>query len=188
MTKDEELELIKAAQGGDTVAMETIILAYNRLLISIVRKYFLIGGNQEDLISEGMLGLFKAVNSFDSSKNDNFSAYATILIKREVSSFIKCFYSKKQQVLNTSILIDDDDKLGEENNCPECDIICEETFNELIKEITDNLSSFEQVVFDYYLKGYKYKDIAKLTCKTDKCIDNALSRIKKKLEYLRERL
>ena len=188
MNKEQELELIKAAQAGDSMALETMLLEYNHLLVSVVRKYFLIGGNKEDLIQEGMLGLFNAVNSFDSNKNDNFSAYATILIEREIISYIKCFNSKKQQVLNSSIVIDDDDKLGEENNCPESDIIHEETTLELTKEIMSKLSGFERVVVDYYLKGYKYKDIAKLTGKTDKCIDNALSRIKKKLEYLRGRL
>ena len=186
--KDNEIELLKSAQAQDVNAFEQILMEYRHLVVAISRKYFLIGGDKEDLIQEGMIGLFKAVNSFDVTKNDNFSAYATILIEREISSCIKCFNSKKQQVLNSSIFIDDDDKFGKDNNCPESDIINEESTIELTKAIFKNLSPFETTVVDYYLKGYTYTDIAELTGKSAKSIDNALTRIKRKLEFLKEKL
>lgn len=185
--KENELELLKAAQEKNEEAIDQVFSQYRHLVVAISRKYFLIGGEQEDLIQEGMVGLFKAVNSFDIDKNDNFSVYATMLIEREIISAIRRANAGSQQVLSDSIFIDNDDELGD-SACPESDFINEERTEALTTEIFQKLSKFEKVVADYFLKGYNYVDIAKLTNKTPKSIDNALSRIKKKLEYLKERL
>ena len=185
--KDNEIKLLNLAKAKDAGAVEQVLVKYKHLVVSIARKYFLIGGDKEDLIQEGMIGLYKAVNSFDASKNNNFSAYAIMLIEREIISAIRSANSGNQQALSDSVFIDNDDELGD-FACPETDFIDEESINELTREINAKLSKFEKVVVDYYLKGYNYIDIAKITGKTSKSVDNALSRIKKKLEFLKERL
>ena len=185
--RENEKELLNLAKSKDTGAVEQVLAKYKHLVVAIARKYFLIGGDKEDLIQEGMIGLFKAVNTFDVDKSDNFSGYAVMLIEREIISAIRTANTGNQQALNERIFIDNDDELGD-SACPESDFINEESTLELTNEIKDKLSGFEKVVVDYYLKGYTYIDIATITGKTAKSIDNALSRIKKKLEYLKERL
>ncbi len=185
--KETELELLKAAQENNERAITQILAEYKHLVVVISRKYFLIGGEQEDLIQEGMSGLFKAIVTFDVDKSDNFSAYASMLIEREIISAIRHANTGGQQVLSDSILIDNDDELGD-NACPESDFINEEKSLALMSEIFSKLSKFEKVVAEHYLNGYNYVDIARMTGKTSKSIDNALSRMKKKLEYLKERL
>ena len=185
--KENEFELLGLARSKDAGAIEQVLAKYKHLVVSIARKYFLIGGDKEDLIQEGMMGLSRAINSFDESKSDNFSGYATMLIEREIISAIRSANAGNQQALNEGIFIDNDDELGDAT-CPESDFINEESTFELTNEIMGKLSKFEKVVVEYYLKGYTYLDIAKITEKQPKAIDNALSRIKKKLEYLKERL
>ena len=185
--REEEIKLLKSARDKEPKAIDKILMENKRLVVSIARKYFLIGGDQEDLIQEGMGGLFKAICSFDVEKNDSFYAYAKMLIEREIISAIRRANSGGQQPLSESILIDNDDELGDDV-CPESDFIHEKNTLELTNEIMTKLSPFEKIVVDYFLKGYKYTDIAKMTGKSSKSVDNALSRIKNKLEYLKERL
>ena len=180
--RENETKLLNLAKSKDTGAVEQILAKYKHLVVAVARKYFLIGGDKEDLIQEGMIGLYKAISVYDS-----FSGYAVMLIEREIISAIRTANTGNQQALNEGIFIDNDDELGD-SACPESDFINEESTLELTNEIKDKLSGFEKVVVDYYLKGYTYIDIAKITGKTAKSIDNALSRIKKKLEYLKERL
>ena len=146
------------------------------------------GGDKEDLIQEGMIGLFKAITNFDVAKNDNFTAYAVRIIEHEIINAIRRANSGNQQFFSESILISDDDFISSEELTPESRFISQENTIEITKEINDKLSKFERLVMDYYLKGYSYTDIAKVIHKPSKSIDNALSRIKKKLEYLKERL
>ena len=185
--KNNEIELLNSAKAKDAGALEQVLTKYKHVVVLIARKYFLIGGDKEDLIQEGMMGLYKAVNSFDAEKNNNFSAYANMLIEREIISAIRSANSGNQQALSESVFIDNDDELGD-SACPETDFIAEESTNELTNEINTKLSKFEKTVVDYYLKGYNYIDIAKITGKKPKAVDNALSRIKNKLAYLKERL
>ena len=179
--------LILKAKNHDEEAMDELLQHFKPKVIAISREYFLIGAEFDDLIQEGMIGLFKAVNSFNVDKNDNFSAYATMLIEREIISAIRRANTDGQHALSESIFIDNDDELGD-NACPESDFIDEERTSALTAEIFKKLSAFEKVVADYFIKGYNYVDIAKITGETPKSIDNALSRIKKKLAYLKERL
>ena len=184
--KDKDLELLKLAKEKDESAIEQVFAKYKHIVVAIARRYFLIGGDKEDLIQEGMVGLFKAINSFNADKSDNFLGYAGMIIEREIISAIRRVNTGSQQILTKSVLIGDDE-LGD-SACPETEFIAEESTSDLTKEIFGKLSGFEKIVADYYLKGYNYQDIAKITGKSSKCIDNALSRIKKKLEYLKERL
>lgn len=182
-----EKELFKKVRNGESCAVDDLLVMYKHLVVSIARKYYLIGGDKEDLIQEGMIGLFKAITSFDEEKNNNFVPYAIMLIEREIISAIRRANSGSQQFLSESILVDNEDELTD-NAYPESDLIEEENKIELTNEIFDKLSSFEKQVVEYYLKGYNYMDISKLLGKPSKSIDNALLRIKKKLNYLKERL
>lgn len=182
---DEDLELLKLAKSGDQEALNEILIRNKSLVTTIARKYYLLGGEKEDLVQEGMIGFFKAINSFNFEKNDNFKNYAIMLIQREMVSAIRKANSSNNQVMSDSVYLDDTEFLSN-NKYPELDILSEETCNEISDEIKKNLSSFENQVVKYFLKGYTYTDIAKILNKTPKAIDNALSRIKTKLKYLKE--
>lgn len=185
--KKQEIELLKKAKNGDSTAIDELLAIHKHLVVAVARKYYLLGGDKEDLIQEGMIGLFKAITSFNIEISDNFGAYAITLIEREIISAIRRANSGSQHFLSDSVLIDAEDEFSD-NISPESDLICEENIDELNKEIQEHLSPFERTVVGYYLKGYSYVDIAKILNKTNKSIDNALSRIKKKLNYLKERL
>ena len=185
--KEEDLKILELAKLGDSDAIDRLLAINKHYVVAVARKYYLIGGDKEDLIQEGMIGLFKAITSFNIRKSDNFDAYAVTLIEREIISAIRRANSHGQQFLSESVLIDNEDELTD-NISPETDLISEENTNELTNEIFSKLSSFEKQVVQYYLKGYNYIDISRKLNKDSKSIDNALSRIKKKLEFLKERL
>jgi RNA polymerase sporulation-specific sigma factor len=186
LIKDEQ-QLLLSAQSGDNDAINQILTNNKNLVVAIARKYFLIGGDKEDLIQEGMIGLFKAINSFSAEKNDNFVPYAITLIEREIISAIRHANTSNNQVLTDAHFVDSEDEIHSSIS-PESDYLSGESTHELITEIYKNLSPFEQSVVKYYLKGYTYIDIAKILNKSNKSIDNALHRIKEKLKYLKERL
>ena len=183
----EQLEILKQAKSGDADAIDKLLAINKHYVVAVARKYYLIGGDKEDLIQEGMIGLFKAITSFDTTKNDNFEVYAITLIEREIISAIRRANSHSQAFLSESVLLDHDDEIAD-NASPESDLISEENTIELTNEIFSKLSNFEKQVVQLYLKGYNYIDIASKLNRESKSIDNALSRIKKKLEFLKERL
>ena len=183
ITKD----IISLAQKGDSASINIILNEYKSLVSSISRKYYLLGGDSEDLIQEGMIGLFKAINSFDFNKNDNFKGFAMRVVEREIISAIRRENANKNKVLDESVFIDDIDYIHEDNY-PELNIISEESYKELSVEVLKNLSELERKVVKLYLRGFGYIDIAKALKKSPKAIDNALTRIKNKLRYLKERL
>ncbi len=186
MTRD-EIILLKNAKNGDDFAINKILIDNKSLVSAIARKYFLLGGDSEDLIQEGMIGLFKAINNFDENRNDNFKNYAGKLIEREIISAIRRENTSKNQALNTSVFGVEGEILHD-MSYPEKSIITQENLRELNEKIKKDLSNFEKMVFDLYFKGYSYKDIAKELNKSPKSIDNALARIKVKLSYLKENL
>lgn len=180
-------DLLIIAKNGDSDAVNQILNKYKHLVSAISRKYYLLGGDREDLVQEGMIGLFKAINTFDFEKNDNFKNFALRVVEREIISAIRRENAGKNRMLDESVLVDDIEVLHG-NTYPEKDIITEESYKELSEEILKTLSSLEVKVVRLYLKGYVYTDIAKMLDKTPKSIDNALTRIKSKLRYLKERL
>lgn len=184
--REEEKNLIISAQGGNQESTEKLLGLYKHLVISISRKYYLLGGEKEDLIQEGMIGLFRAITIFNIEKNDNFTVFAATLIEREIISAIRRACTGSQQFLSDSVELIDETVSN--NSSPETTLISEENTDELTNEIFKNLSDFERRVVSYYLKGYNYSDIAKFLGKPSKSIDNALSRIKHKLKFLKERL
>lgn len=185
---DSELKLLRDAKNGNGDAINEIMSTYKSLVVSIARKYYLIGGDQEDLIQEGMIGLFRAITTFDSNKGTSFVSFASKLIGNSIIDAVKKANSHSQQFLSDSILIDNYDTLVASEMSPEGQFISDENTLELTAEINSKLSRLEKTVVEYFLKGYSYRDIASILGKSDKTIDNTLSRIKKKLKYLKERL
>ena len=177
-----DIELLKKLKNNDSDAEEELFARYKPIVTSIARKYYLIGGDKEDLLQEGWLGFFGAIRKFDIEKNDNFKSYAILLIEREMIDAIRRANTGKNQVLSNSILIDNEDILASDNTT-ENDIIYYETFKDIFKKI--ELSVKEKKVLELYLQGYNYVDISKLLETSSKSIDNTLTRIKNKLKNLR---
>ena len=199
MDKLTEDNLINLAKNGDEQAQETIFNSYKQLVSYVARHYFLIGGDQDDLIQEGMIGLYKAISSYDANKNANFSAYAKTLIERQVINAIKSDSALKHHMLNQSFALNNQGfiKYDEDEECaflvpsnketPEnIDLSSEET-KDIATKIVKVLSEYELKVLKLYLKGLSYNDIAVKIGATPKSVDNALNRIKTKLQFLKER-
>ena len=192
-----ELELLNNAKV-DKNALETALIYYKPLVVNVSKKYFMIGGDNEDLVQEGMIGLLGAINSFDSNKNDNFPVYAKTLIERKIINAIKVANSKKHSFLNEGLPLDNQgDVISEEEqgikipvnfnkNSPDKKLINLEDIKLLLKDMTKSLSDFEKKVLNLYIFGYTYKEIAKEFDKSPKRIDNAINRIKNKLQFLKK--
>ena len=197
MRTDEELVLL--AQKGDSNAELEVFSHYRNLLRKVCRSYFLIGGDSDDLMQEGMIGLYKAIKSYSKDKNVSFAAYAGLCVKRQIQTAIKKANSQKNLILSTAIPLTTQDKFDdEEDGSPEIIIpspeqaaddkmIYEETMRETTELIKQRLSKMELQVLVEYLNGFSYKEISTQTGLTEKSIDNALSRIKKKLSILKEK-
>lgn len=193
MKTDEELVVL--AQNGDNDSEIELFSRYKNVLRKISRSYFLIGGDIEDILQEGMLGLYKAIKSYSPSKGVSFSSFANLCIKRQIQTAVRRASSQKSLILSTAFPItgnleQDEDEEDEViipsfEQTPEERIISRETIKEMKKQIKSKLSQMELEVFSKYLDGKTYKEISLETGLTFKSIDNALTRIKKKLEFLK---
>lgn len=194
--ESKDIDLILKAQKGDGSSVEELFEHYKYFIASITRKFFLVGGDNDDLTQEGMVGFFKAVSTYDLSKNDNFLAYAKTVIIRHLYNVIKSANSNKFSVLNESVNLtnqgaiesensDEGIVLGDDNLSPENTFISDENLKNIQVAINNCLSSYEKTIFNLYLKGYNYTDIANKLNTNKKSVDNALSRIKSKLQFLK---
>lgn len=189
-----ENEIVKLAGQGDNTALELILSKYKDLVRSRARAYFIIGAEPEDLIQEGMFGLFKAVRDFDEQKNSSFFAFAELCIRRQLISALKGATRQKHAPLNTYVSLNkpiyegDSERTlidvldSQEINDPEALMISKEEYNSIQDKIERLLSDFEKKVLNAYLAGFSYRDIAENLGAHPKSVDNALQRIKKKLE------
>lgn len=193
-----EKELLLRCQTGDAEAMEEMLNRYKNLVRSKAAALYLVGADKEDLIQEGMIGLFKAIREYKPEKNDSFAAFAGLCITRQMYSAIKSSNTKKNQPLNNYISIDlfesvedaeqastgsgpyEDIESWQKN--PENFVIDKERAIQLEEEILSQLSKMERQVLSYYTAGFPYQRIAELMEKDPKSIDNALQRIRKKLK------
>lgn len=189
--KDEEI--VKLVRDGDEFAQEYIIEKYKRLVKMKARPYFIIGADKEDIIQEGMIGLYKAIRDFDG--NYIFYSFAELCIKRQIISAIKSAARQKHSPLNSSLSLnkvvndEDDDKtyielFADKLSNPEELFIDREDKNYIEEKIAHNLSSLEYKVLKLYLRGKSYYEIAAIINKDEKSIDNALQRVKKKVEKI----
>ena len=186
-------ELVLLANDGDDVAMEVLISRYKNFVRAKTRSYFLIGADRDDIIQEGMLGLFKAIRDFDTTKNNSFKTFAELCVTRQIITAIKTATRLKHTPLNNYVSFnkpvyeDETEKTLLEilNNRldldPEEIVINKEKLEETEEKIKKSLSKFENIVLTLYLQGKNYQEIAIALEKPAKSIDNALQRIKKKI-------
>ncbi len=178
--------LIRAYRNGDADAAEILMNRYKKMVRSTARELYLVGGDREDLLQEGMLGLFKAIRQYDPDREASFSTFAGMLVSRQMYTAIEASRRKKHQALNSSISLNEleedqgDGALGTVES-PETIYLEEENARTLQKQIEDSLSPLETKVFRLYLEGQDYGQIASALGKKPKSIDNALQRIRAKV-------
>ncbi len=190
-------EIISMIHGGDSYAMDFMLTKYKSLVKNKAKALFLIGGDKEDLIQEGMIGLYKAIRDYDTDKDSTFYSFADLCISRQIYTAIKASNRKKNIPLNTYVSLyapaysenaDHDEKetladIMSQNKIsnPEELVIDKESTSMLEYELVRHLSQFEKTVLDLYLHDYSYLQIADKLKKEPKSIDNALQRIRLKL-------
>lgn len=192
-------EIIRDAKAGDDQALEFLINKYKSFVRAKARTYFLIGADREDIIQEGMIGLYKAIRDFRGDKLSSFRAFAELCITRQIITAIKTATRQKHIPLNSYVslnkpIFDEEsdrtllDVISEENvSDPEEMMINREEFAGIELKMGEILSSLEWEVLSNYLQGRSYQEIAVDLDRHVKSIDNALQRVKRKLEkYLQE--
>ena len=187
-------ELIEKLRGGDEKIMEFILAKYKPLVRKKANAMYLIGGDTDDLIQEGMIGLFKAIRDYDASKESSFFHFAEICIGRQIYTAVESSNRKKHAPLNSYVslysganedgvvLADSLTTSAMEN--PEQMMIDQENLALFLETLKERLSKMERQVLDYYLAGLNYQQIAEEMGKSPKTIDNALQRIKTKVKAL----
>ena len=185
-----DAELLAQVSGGATAAEEALAERYSRLVRICARPLFLAGGDSEDLIQEGMLGLLSAIRQYDPASNVPFKAYAEVCISNRIYSAIKSASRQKHSPLNSGISLDsilsEEASTYPEANCrvTEEQVLARESEQELLSAFTRYLSAFEARVLRLYLSGLSYAEMAAETNKSEKSIDNAVQRIRRKLARL----
>lgn len=187
-------EIVRQAQTGDSRAQEYLINKYENFVKSKAKSYFLIGADKEDIYQEGMIGLYKAIRDFKPDKLSSFKAFAELCVTRQIITAIKTATRQKHIPLNTYIslnkpIYDEEsdrtlmDILSEARVAdPEELIISREEINHIQTEIGEVLSDLEMEVLMSYIDGKSYQEIACDLDRHAKSIDNALQRVKRKLE------
>lgn len=197
--KLEDDDVIKQIQKGDHHALDFLLNKYKNFVQAKARTYFLIGADREDIVQEGMIGLFKAVRDYDESKLASFKAFAELCITRQIITAIKTATRQKHIPLNSYVSLDkpiyDEDSErtlidviegSKANETPENMLINREKYVAMELKLSQSLSSLEKKVLHLYLDGQSYQEISKELNRHVKSIDNALQRVKKKLEKLME--
>ena len=192
-------QLVFMSVNGNTDAEECILHRYKSYVKSKARTYYLIGAENDDIVQEGMIGLYKAVRDFNPEKNITFKTFADVCITRQILTAIRTANRNKHNPLNGSVsmnapVFDDESSTTFINlmqhssvSNPEEIYIIDESLNEIKIEISKKLSGFENKVLELYLEGLSYMEISREMNKSLKSIDNALQRIKKKLTDLNNR-
>ncbi len=186
---DEQLQQL--ALNGNLRAEEQLALRYSRLVRICARPYFLVGGDSEDLIQEGMFGLLAAIREFDPAKEASFKTYAELCIKRRLISAVKAASRKKHLPLNEGVSLEE--ILSEESNShnsyhgevfrrvPEEQVLAKESESEFFSTFSRCLSKFEKEIMSLYLSGLSYAEMSEKVNRPQKSIDNAVQRIRRKL-------
>lgn len=187
-------EVVAKAQAGDSVAVEYLLSKYKNFVRSKARSYFLIGADHEDIVQEGMIGLFKAIRDYQPERLSSFRAFAELCITRQIITAIKTATRQKHVPLNSYVSLnkpiydEESDRTlmdviveGRAQN-PEELIIGRENLVSIRDSVDQVLSSLEQDVLNAYLDGKSYQEIADKLGRHVKSIDNALQRVKRKLE------
>ena len=194
-------ELVKLSRENKA-AMDYLLNKYKGVVLSCSKSLFILGGDNQDLVQEGMIGLFKAVRDFDEHKNIKFSTFAQICVKRNIYTAITNSNSLKNEPLNKGVSISHTDASDEDEfknlstedlglseiYNPEDNLINKEKYDEIISFMSKELSKLEYQVMDLYIIGLTTSEIAKVLGKNEKTTDNAFQRAKNKIrKYLEER-
>ena len=189
-TAESDKQLLNLVLNGDREAEEVLVERYMRLVRTCARPLFLAGGDNGDLVQEGMLGLLSAIRQFDPSDGTSFRTFAEHCIRMRLYSAIKSASRLKHLPLNHGVSLE---QLSEDSpmqlsaipdvlRCdPEEMVLARERTEELYSELAQCLSKLEKQVLDLYLDGLSYREIASLLGKEEKAIDNAVQRIRRKL-------
>jgi RNA polymerase sporulation-specific sigma factor len=185
---DEELSVLAAS--GDREAEDSLVARYNRLVRVCARPYFLAGGDSEDLIQEGMLGLIKAVREYDITKEASFRTFAEICIRSRIYSVLRAESLDKRAALNNSVPLEAPSfdrnsysfgAFDMSRSDPESILIGRESVDELLNSVQKQLSELEARILGFYLKGLSYQEIAAKVNKSPKSVDNAVQRVRRKV-------
>ena len=185
-------ELIVRLQKGEKEISDYLMERYKEFVRKKARAVYLIGGETDDLIQEGMIGLFKAVQDYRPEKETSFRTFAGLCIDRQLYSAIQSSNRQKHLPLNSYVSLSQageaEDLEGRWSENPEAVVIDQERTRILKEEIQKALSPMENKVLTYYMQGYGYVKIAKLLGKNPKSIDNALQRIRGKIRACKEKI
>lgn len=186
-------EILLEIKNGNDKALEFLISKYRNLVNSKVTKYYIIGAEKEDIVQEGLIGLFKAIKDYDNTKQNSFKSFASLCIERQIITAIKTSNRQKHLPLNSSLslnnTINDNDNeasfldiINAQNVEDPLETITKKEYYTNIKEkLNANLSDFEKKVLYNYIEGNSYMSIAEKLDMPVKSIDNAIQRIRKKL-------
>ncbi len=188
-------ELILRLRDGEEQITDYIMDKYKNLVRSKAGSMYILGGDRDDLIQEGMIGLFKAIRDYDSGRDASFSTFAELCISRQMYSAVQAAGRMKHIPLNTYISLYQSEEQGEEEKNildiladgglnPEDLVIDKENVENLEKRIEEELSGFEKQVLELYMTGMSYTQIARVLGRDDKSTDNALQRLKAKIRRL----
>jgi len=194
-------ELVAAARAGDDVALATLLTRYRAFARARARSYFLVGADRDDIVQEGMIGLYKAVRDFDCTMETSFRAFAELCVTRQMISAVKAATRHKHGPLNSYVSFsrpvaadDDDDRVladvlpAGSYADPAERVVSAERIRALQSHVNDVLSDLEVEVLRLYVDGQTYTEIAETLQRHTKAIDNALQRVKRKLDtHLRAR-
>ena len=191
-------ELIVLFRDGDQEAMEKLLNKYKEMVLRKAKSMYILGGDSDDLIQEGMLGLFKAVRDYDCGRDASFRTFAQLCVTRQLYTAVKASSRKKHLPLNTAISLsrpvrEDGEEDEEFLDCLEADassnpevyLIGQEEIERLEEKIEKELSPLEEQVLELHLTGMGYVEIAHVLNRDEKSTDNALQRIRTKLKKWR---
>ena len=191
----EDNDLVQAVRSGNDRALEQLLSRYRNFARSKARSYFLAGSDKEDVVQEGMIGLYKAIRDFDLSQDTPFRAFAELCISRQILTAIKTANRQKHQPLNSSVSLDAPvygEEAGERtvgDNLPASEltdpvefVISAQEIEAIRDSMRENLTELEGDVLRLYMDGKSYEEIAGALGNHVKSIDNALQRIKRKLQ------
>ncbi len=194
----EECLVVKRAQHGDRAAQNYLVKRYKDIVRYRAKSYFLIGADKDDVIQEGMIGLFKAIRDYRADKNSSFKSFAEICVTKQMLTAVRMATRLKHAPLNSYISLSATSRDADDNTRqryvasdvardPESIVISSEQVALIESKIEQVLSDFEYKVLKQHLAGKGYREIAKELDHNAKSVDNALQRIKKKLSILRSR-
>ncbi len=180
MLLDIDHETIIAAKSGDSDAINKIFNVYKYLIKMKSKQFFIIGADKEDVYQEAMIGLLKAIRSYESNKDSSFRTFASLCMQRQIITAVKTAHTKKHNLLKNDP-IEDEAKMEEEGAVSPEDLFMSKELSESLNSfMLDNLSKLEIKVYKLLIKGYDYQEISKKLKMPTKSADNAIQRIRKK--------